>query len=242
MKKLENDYYIQLIRSKPITVDKLKIYPVSFGDMCDNIGLENIDLILQPFCITKECFNLHDDELQKMNLFEDLILAEKSLCVSMIIGLQLFCKTNKIYLKGKSVFIETPDIFFELNKNNFEKISEIIRKITASDKLKPEEKPPKNLTPRQLDIWTKLHEGRKREEKKNVVHIYDILNVCEFGGNYHIPIEEIESWSLWKIMNCYRAIKNLKTYDDNLKICLVTGDGKSISGDNHWHRQLMVSE
>ena len=55
-------------------------------------------------------------------------------------------------------------------------------------------------------------------------------------------MEEIEKWTLWKITNCYKARVNMKTYDDSLKICLVSGDGKSISDKNHWHYKLMVRD
>ena len=55
-------------------------------------------------------------------------------------------------------------------------------------------------------------------------------------------LEEIEKWTLWKITNCYKARVNIKTYDDSLKICLVSGDGKSISDKNHWHSRLMVRD
>ena len=98
------------------------------------------------------------------------------------------------------------------------------------------------MSDRQRDVWEKLQAGRKKENEKNAVHIYDILNICEFGGNYHIPIEEIEKWTLWKITNCYKARVNMKTYDDSLKICLVSGDGKSIADKNHWHSRLMVRD
>jgi hypothetical protein len=131
--------------------------------------------------------------------------------------------------------------FFIINSSNFDDISNIILKINANKKVEVE-KPPANMTDRQKDIWYKLQEGRKEDLKKNEVHIYDILNICEFGGDYHIPIETICSWSLWRIMNCYKARIGWKSYDDNLQIALISGDGKNISGENHWHQQLMIRE
>jgi hypothetical protein len=68
------------------------------------------------------------------------------------------------------------------------------------------------------------------------------LNVCEYCGDYRIPIEELKTWSLWRIMNCYKTRLNIKSYDDNLQIALVSGDSKSISGENHWYHQLMIRE
>lgn len=130
---------------------------------------------------------------------------------------------------------------FIIDSSNFDDISNIILKINANKKAVIE-KPPANMSERQKDIWNKLQEGRQRDAKKNEVHIYDILNICEFGGTYHLPIETICNWSLWRIMNCYKARIGWKSYDDNLQIALVSGESKSISGENHWHQQLMIRE
>lgn len=157
---------------------------------------------------------------------------------------KFFCKKdteNAEYLELDDEKIDESEITIIINSENFNDISEIILKINASKKLTIE-KPPENMTKRQKDIWEKLQEGRKKDAKKNEVHIYDILNICEFGGNYHLPIETICSWSLWRIMNCYKARIGWKSYDDNLQIALVSGDSKSISGENHWHQQLMIRE
>ena len=156
--------------------------------------------------------------------------------------LQLFCQTEKVSRLDNQINLYLKDnIKFVVTKDNFEDICQIIMKMNGKEKLKVE-KPPKNMSDRQRDVWEKLNAGRKRENSKNTVHIYDMINICEFGGHYHIPIEEIENWTLWKIINCYKARVDMKTYDDSLKICLVSGDGKSISDKNHWHHKLMVRD
>ena len=136
---------------------------------------------------------------------------------------------------------EKSERIFKIDSSNFDDISDIILKINGSKKVEIE-KPPANMSPRQRDIWEKLQEGRRNDAKKNEVHIYDVLNVCEYCGDYRIPIEELKTWSLWRIMNCYKTRLNIKSYDDNLQIALVSGDSKSISGENHWHHQLMIRE
>ena len=238
-----NDYYTELIRMKPINCDGLIIYPVSFGEICDNVGLENFDKLLMPFLITKECLGVDDEEkLDTIDLFENVIMNDRAMLHSVAIIFKIFCKAKDILRTQTEIILkfEGKDDFI-VNKDNFEKISQVIGKINGKDKIKVE-KPPKNMSDRQRDVWEKLQAGRKKENEKNAVHIYDILNICEFGGNYHIPIEEIEKWTLWKITNCYKARVNMKTYDDSLKICLVSGDGKSISDKNHWHSRLMVRD
>ena len=165
----------------------------------------------------------------------------------------LFCIANKLFKKHEDIqsqveyeekseeVVTTTERKFIVNSSNFDDISNIILKINANKKTVIK-KPPENMSERQRDVWNKLQEGRNRDAEKNEIHIYDILNVCEFGGDYHIPIENICNWSLWRIMNCYKSRINWKSYDDNLQIALVSGDSKNISGENHWHYQLMIRE
>ena len=237
-----DDYNLELIRQKPINYHNLLFYPISFGYICDNIGLDIFDSLLVPFLITKDCLKMSDEELEQIDLFNDIILKDQGMLSSVAIALQLFCKCEDIYKRDNELLLKFNDKEpFVINNGNFEDICQIIMKMNGKEKIKVE-KPPKNMSERQRDVWEKLQAGRKRENEKNTVHIYDMLNVCEFGGNYHIPIEEIENWTLWKIMNCYKARVNMKTYDDSLHICLVSGDGKSISDKNHWHYKLMVRD
>ena len=237
-----DDYNLELIRQKPINYNGLLFYPISFGYICDNIGLDIFDSLLIPFLITKDCLKMSDEELEQIDLFNDIILKDQGMLSSVAIALQLFCKCEDIYKRDNELLLNFNDKeTFVINNGNFEDICQIIMKMNGKEKIKVE-KPPKNMSERQRDVWEKLQAGRKRENEKNTVHIYDILNICEFGGNYHIPIEEIENWTLWKIMNCYKARVNMKTYDDSLHICLVSGDGKSISDKNHWHYKLMVRD
>lgn len=237
-----DDYYLELIRQKPINYKGLLFYPISFGYICDNIGLDVFDSLLVPFLITKDCLKMSDEELEQIDLFNDIILKDQGMLSSVAMALQLFCKCEDIYKRDNELLLKFNDKEpFVINNGNFEDICQIIMKMNGKEKIKVE-KPPKNMSERQRDVWEKLQAGRKRENEKNTVHIYDMLNVCEFGGNYHIPIEEIENWTLWKIMNCYKARVNMKTYDDSLHICLVSGDGKSISDKNHWHYKLMVRD
>ena len=241
---MEHNYYLDLVRGKPVNYKGLVFHPVSFGYICDNVGLETFDKMLTPFCITKAILNLPEEELNGLNLFEDIILKDEVLLMHTALTLRLFCKCDNIVREGNALHLyddEHKYIVFTIDKDNFDDISDILLKLSGKKKMKAE-KPPKNMSKRQRDIWNKLHSGRTREASKNEIHIFDILNICEFGGNYRIPLEEIESWTLWKIMNCYRARTNMKAYDDNLKICLVTHNDKAISGDRHWQRQLLVRE
>lgn len=239
-----NDYNLELVRQKPINYNGLIFYPIEFGYICDNIGLDFFDRLLMPFLITKDCLELDSNtDIEKINLFTDVVLRNDTFLQSLVFILEVFCKCISIKLTNDNTLLLTLENHktFIIDSNNFEDVCTIIMKINYKEKISVE-KPPENMSDRQRDVWQKLQHGRKKEKEKNTVHICDILNICEFGGDYRIPIEDIDHWTLWKIMNCYKARTNMKTYDDSLKICLVSGDGKNISGNNHWLHKLLVHE
>lgn len=251
---MENDkYFLDLVTHDVINYNGLIIYPPKFREI-KNFGVDNYNSIMKVFSLSLECFEgiVIDNNT---NLFNDFLLMDDFLLSCMNKSLFMITKADEIYFNKEEKYLELR--FFEdkdeestnkkyssfiVNSSNFDDISDIVLKINSHKKLSVE-KTPDNMSDRQRDIWLKLQEGRNRDKNKNEIHIYDVLNVCEFGGNYHIPNETICEWSLWCIMNCYKARIGIKTYDDNLNICLVTGgDSKSITGNNHWHQQLMIRE
>ena len=123
---------------------------------------------------------MSDEELEQIDLFNDIILKDQGMLSSVAIALQLFCKCEDIYKRDNELLLKFNDKEpFVINNGNFEDICQIIMKMNGKEKIKVE-KPPKNMSERQRDVWEKLQAGRKRENEKNAVHIYDMLNVCEF--------------------------------------------------------------
>jgi hypothetical protein len=239
-----NDYYLDLKMQEPINYNGLTIFQPSFYDI-KKYGLKKYNQIIQVYSLTLDGF---DNIKEKPDNLFDIIISDQYLIHCLCESLRLLTEANEIYLCEdhkyimiNSDYINNDDKSFIINSSNFDDISWIILKINASKKVVIE-KPPENMSERQKDIWNKLQEGRTREAKKNEVHIYDVLNVCEFGGDYHLPIETICSWSLWRIMNCYKIRVGWKDYDDGLQIALVSGDNKIISGENHWYKKLMIRE
>lgn len=249
---MENDVYINLITGEDIKFQNILIHQPTFKEILE-IGIEQYNQIMLPYSLTIDCFK-DFAEKENADLFEDILMKDKSSITCIAYSLQLLTKAKDVLLYQdhleltfeKKMFDKNNNekiikSSFDINKDNFNDLSEIILKINANKKVEVE-KPPKNMSEKQKDIWYKLQEGRRKRAKKDEVHLFDILNICEFAGKYHIPVSEMMDWTLWRIMNCYKAILNIRTYDDNLKIYLVSGDGKTISGDNHWHKKLMIRE
>lgn len=239
-----NDIFLQLKRQVPINYQGLLIYQPTFGYICDEIGLDNFNHLMLPFVISKENINIDESDMDNIDLFEDIILKDKTMLVALVTILKYFCKYDDVEFidngKAMSLIFNEKEPFV-ISKSNYEDLFEIIRKISGKEVFQVE-KPPKNMSKKQREIWEKLQTGRKKDQEKNQVHIYDMLNVCEYGGNFRISQSELDQMTIWSINNCYKAIVDMKTYNDGLKIATVSGDGKSISGNNHWHHKLMIRD
>ena len=242
---MKNNYYYELIMGYPIYYETLCIYPVSFSTLYKYFGINGFDYLMIPFCITseyaKEVLNIDTTE---DNIFNDVILKNEDLLKNVCLILTAFCKCGKTTLLNNVLCLydeKNENKIFEITNDNFNDISEILLKLNGKNKIVIE-KPPKNMSARQKDVWEKLQAGRKRDAEKNRLHIYDMINICEFGGNYHIPISEIETWTLWKLTICYNSITGIKEYDDSLKIGIANYDLSSVQKDNYWIKKMMIRD
>lgn len=238
-------YYYELILGKPICYNNLIFYPITIDQITDIMDLETFKSYMLPFIITLDFLiskNIISEDIKEdFNIFEDYIVKENNMleCIAFIIG--IFCKV--FYIKPQknviNLYKDSDNLIFQITKDNFNDISDILCKLTCTNKIKVEVQP-KNLSKRQKDVWEKLHSGRIREAKKNEIHFYDIMNICSYSGNYYIPISEIKKMTLWQLMNCYKSKTEAKNYDDNLAISLMTHDLKPILNTNHWSKKLLI--
>ena len=228
-----------LVTQKPIPFENILIHQLSFEEIL-NFGIEQFNQLLIPYLLTIDILDIPKKDKINLDLFEDIILKDSSLLISLIYSLQLFCKIDDIDILEDGIKIDN----FILNKNNYEDFSNIVLQICVREKLKLE-KPPRFKAKEgteeyeeALRRWNNLQEGRKRNAEKNTLQIYDVLNICEFY-DYYIPIETIVKWTLFKIMQCYKVKIGVSNYRDNFSIYLVAGDKKIIE-NNHWLEQIKV--
>lgn len=254
---MDKSIYIQLMRNRPIHAHGLTFYPPSLSDIFDRIGYENLKNLMVPFCLTMDCFDFPDDTATSLSLFKDILLMNPMYQSCIRTALEIICHETQVEFTYEDIRIQPSENNLRqapamgglpsacgpiiINEDDFEHLSQIMMALSGTRKIHIE-KPPAGLSDRQLDIWKKLHEGRERERIKNTPALIDILNICSYGGDYYISMEEIERWNLWQLMNCYSVRAGLKDYNDCLALTPVTFDVKAISGDKHWTSRLKVRD
>lgn len=205
------DIRLELITGRNINFNGVNIIQRTISEILD-FGMDNYNKLLFPFILNIENFNISDYS-DTFDIFDILIL--DSNIEILLNSLKYFCNADKIQFdeRIKKVYISNG----YLDRSNFEEFSNIILEI--SGKVKPKhEKPPVFKSKKHQDIWNKIQEGRKRIAEQNKVELCDIINVCEFAGDYHIPMSEIMNWSLWRVINCYKNIIENKHWLDRIKI------------------------
>jgi len=239
---MRKEYLICLMRNRPVNYDGLLLYPISFRRIYDEIGEENFYKLLLPFRMTADCFESEHD--RSIHLFEDKILQDESFLYLLYECLKVFCPDEDFQQCGITddsfAIVRSKDDIFHITADSFMEIGEIILTIAGIDKIKIE-RPDPNLSERQLDVWKKLRDGRERDRRRHEITIADQLNVCEFGGKFHIPVETLETWSPWKIKRCFHNIVAKNEYDDSISLYHpMVGDTSGFTKGRHWLEKFRV--
>lgn len=228
---------VYLIGQKPINFNNIVIHQIPLDDILE-YGIDRYNMLLLPFLLDINDFEIPSDLITKeINIFDILILTEETFKM-LLDSIGFFCKTDEIK------FDEQKGVFYihngYIDRNNFEDFANIILKINAKQKIE-KEKPPENMTQKQKDIWKKLQEGRQRAIEKSQIDLADLINVCQFGGDYYVPIEDIFKWTIFNITRCYKNIIGKSSYRDTFDIYCVTGEEKLIK-HRHWTDLIKVDD
>lgn len=232
---MNSNLSVYLETQKQINFNKITIYQPSLDEILE-YGIDKYNMLVLPFLLDINDFNFEDNSLlQDVNIFDILIL---DINIGILLeSISFFCKTDEIGLNEQEGVLYIGDGC--INRDNFGEFAEIILQINA--KQKPEKEiPPANMTEKQKEIWEKLHAGRQRAYEKSQIDLADLINICQFGGQYFIPISEILQWTLFNISRCYKSIIGKANYQDLFDIYIVTGEEKLIK-NQHWTDLIKIN-
>lgn len=231
-----NNLFVYLETQKQINFNNIKIYQPSLNDILD-YDIEKYNILLLPFLLDIDDFEIQDKSaIENISMFEILLL-NKDTFSFLLNSLSYFCHTDKISLDEQKGNLYIGDGY--INKENFADFANIILQINAKQKPK-KEKPPENMTQKQKSIWEKLQKGRQRQAEKAQIDLADLINTCQFGGEYYIPIEDISKMTLYNISRCYKTILGKSIFNESFEIYCVTGEEKLIK-NRHWTDLIKVN-
>ena len=228
---MNSNLSVYLETQKPIKFNNIIIYQPSLDEILE-YDIDKYNMLILPFLLDVDDFEFMDNSLiQNVNIFDILILDSNSEMFKILLdSISFFCRTDEIGLNEQEGVLYIGDGV--IDRNTFGDFAEIILQLNA--KQKPEKEiPPANMTEKQKEIWEKLHAGRQRAFEKSQIDLSDLINICQFGGQYFIPMSEIVQWTLFNISRCYKSIIGKSNYQDLFDIYIVTGEEKLIK-NQHW--------
>lgn len=229
--------YTYLIAQKNINFNNIIIYQITLNEILD-CGIDEYNMLILPFLLDIDDLEISDKEsISGMNIFDILLLNSDTLNI-LLNSISFFCKTDKISLDEQKGCLYIGDGY--INRENFNEFSDIILKMNGKQKIS-KEKPPKNMTEKQKDIWEKLRAGRKRALEKSQIDLSDLINVCQFGGSFYICLQEILGWTMFNIARCYKTILEKSNYQELFEIYCVTGEDKLIK-NQHWTDLIKIDD
>lgn len=215
---------------RKIVVDKEKDIAVrqpKISDVVDMGENEYNELVLPYVLTTESIFNGVENEEELINRFHffelffikvenggtilDNVFNGKSALDVLSDSIQYFLDADDIKILEKRQKIIVNDSYM-IDKDEFDRIRKVIQGVVGRGDVEVE-KPPKNMTKRQKDIWMKLQKGRRRNAEKNAVYLQDMINFTAFGGSSYIPFDKIDEMSYFQLMNAYKSIVGMDAYN-----------------------------
>ncbi|MGD2352077.1 AMP-binding protein [Bacillus subtilis] len=220
---------LKLLMGRPILFDKINELYVRqplISDIVD-IGEEGFNELILPFVITSEAvFNGAENEEELIDKYSiyDLFFAEVEKDVFVLDRIFGGKSALGVLKDSLSFFLQTDDIEFLvhrkkivinsnflMDKEEYMELRYIIQGVTGRQDMQVE-KPPKNMTKRQKDIWTKLQKGRRRKAEKDAIYLQDLINFTSFGGTAYIPLDQIDRMTYFQLSNAYKSVMGIDSF------------------------------
>ncbi|HDX9663353.1 TPA: AMP-binding protein [Bacillus cereus] len=221
---------MKVFMGRPILVDgesQTYVYQPTMKEVVD-MGEDYFQRLTMPFTLTTEAFftgaDNEEELVGKWSIFELFFLRMEE--GTTILDKPVFNGEDalEVLKQSLSYFLRADDIqvlvqrskiivnkAYLIDKNEFENLRKIVQEALGRKDIEVE-KPPKNMTQRQKDIWEKLQKGRRRKAEKDAIHIQDIANYVSFGGTSYISPKEIDEMTYYQFYNAYKSIVGMDSY------------------------------
>jgi len=214
---------------RPILFDKendLYVRQPTIGEIVD-LGEDGFNQLIMPMTLTNESvfgglekeeelkaefhiYDLYFAQIEENVFVLDSVFGGKSALGVLKESLSYFLQTDDIefLIHRKKIVINSN---FLLDKKGFMNLRTIIQGITNKSDIEVD-KPPKNMTEKQKDIWAKLQKGRRRKAEKDATYLQDLIGYVSFGGTTYIPLDHIEKMTYYQFSNAYKSIMGVDAF------------------------------
>lgn len=169
-------------------------------------GVENEDELIEKFHI----FDLFFTEVEEGKTILDNVFHGRNSLEMLKESLMYFLRADDIRVLHKMQKLVVNNSYL-IDKKEFDRIRKAIQEVCGRKDIQVE-KPPKNMTKRQQDVWKKLQRGRKRTAERQAVYVQDMINFVSFGGASYISPKDIEDMNHYYFQNAYKSVVGMDAF------------------------------
>lgn len=248
---------LKLLMGRSILFDKdheLYVRQPKMNEVVD-LGETGFNDLILPFVLTNEAvFNGLENEEELVSKFDiyDLFFAQVDEDVFVLDNVFGGKSALGVLKDSLSYFLQTDDIEFFIHrkkirinkflmdKPEYMKLRSIVQQVCNRNDMEVE-KPPKNMTKRQRDIWLKLQKGRRRRAEKDAIYLQDMINYISFGGTTYIPFDQIDRMTYYQLANAYKSVMGKDAFQIGMGYKL--SEKFDVKDDiKHWSETLRIGK
>lgn len=230
------DYGMQLYTKDPIFVDGVPIYPISLREI-SRIGYKRYSTELRILCLTESDIQvLSGDDISDRGVFSFLVAnarKDKETMQSFLFLLSKITRSRVVFLPGRMCFSGG---FFEITKENFSDIQEIIRLRNGllqeedGEDENPDNEAARRVLQRRKEERLKRKKAKIKDEESEIT-LEDLISILASGLG--MLTDSVMEYDLYQFNDQFNRLKIMDDYHVNVQ-ALLHGAKKEDVNLVHW--------
>ena len=239
---------LKLLKGSPIYVDKIAIYPITIGEITDDLGIDEYNLYLSLISISKEQYEITNEEITNFDIVCQICFTDNKLndgrelkTVYLEALKQFLHKEVNFVVDDKYAYlivnnIDEDDYYF-ISNSNYDQIIEIIKyqncliNICEEDQNNPADEKTKQLLEKQKRARELLAKAKKQGDGE-ILTLADLVSILISNGNGITPFN-VWDMNFYMFNNQFNRMKMLDEYNINVRSLLAGAKAEDINL-KHW--------
>ncbi len=224
------DLKLKMISNVPIIIDGISIYSVSIKQIAE-FGYKKYNQAIKILCISKqEIESLINEKISPLEFLQMNMIFDPTVKIVLNEILSLICKANVVYSDKQECFVIGGRL---LDKNNFNEVIDIIRKINSVGTTNEPTEHPSNEKAKMI-----LQKRRKARMKlmsssnnNEALNLYDLVSIVAVG--LKLPIDTVTEYSIYQLLDQFKRLMAKENYETSIS-SLLHGANKNDLELKHW--------
>ena len=237
------DIALRLCSSDPIYVDGVPIYPLALRKIA-KIGYERFSEEMKFLCLNESDISLlAKKDISDVGLYVYLVgvaLKDSDLMNKLVFWLSQITHSQISFSRKKMCFCGDS---FEIKKENFQDIQNVIRLRNGMQDITEEEENPDNDAARRVLLRRKEERLKRKKiktpDEESALTLDDLVSI--FASGMKMSMDEVMKYDLYQFNNQFNRLKIMDDYEVNV-LALLHGAKKENVNLTHWITKIKRDE